>query len=56
MAHFAELESKITFYNDKASLHTLKVANMLQKKFIYQMFSSERGVDTIFRTVGIVGV
>jgi hypothetical protein len=52
----AELESKITFYNDKASLHTLKVANMLQKKFIYQMFSSERGVDTIFRTVGIVGV
>ena len=49
----ASFEAKISFYNDKASLRTLKVANMIQKKFIYQMFSSERGVDTIFRTVGI---
>ena len=48
----AELESRINFFNDKIKPEKLLKAHDWQKKLIYKLFSSERGADTILRTIG----
>jgi hypothetical protein len=47
-----ELEEKINFFNDKIKMNKLRAVHLWQKKLIYRLFSSEKGVDTIFRTIG----
>jgi len=46
------LEERINYFNDEVKFSKLVKLHNFQKKFILGLFSSEKGVDTIFRTIG----
>jgi len=46
------LEERINFFNDEIKFSKLVEANEYQRKFIFRTFSSEKGVNTILRTIG----
>jgi len=46
-----ELEKKVSLFN-RVKMSSLEQANNMQKKLVYSLFSSERGVSSILRAMG----
>jgi len=49
----AHLENRINFFNDTIKWERLEYAHDIQKKFVFDNFSSEHCVEKIFRVLGV---
>ena len=49
----AHLEKRINFFNDKITRERLEYAHGIQKKFVFENFSSEKCVEKIFGVLGV---